>query len=172
LYPVKPFRRSNEGFCRTPAALAAPFGIAVASAAHSHLTDRSKGSRHRGRPPNSPPAVPRLFDGGIPMRVLIASLALGAIALSTSAAAQPIDDNAVARIVQYADLNLDSPAGMATLNGRIRAAADQLCSDYVISPVERPVVIGRCKAQVIRSAERQLEPRTAMAGTGSPRAGY
>ncbi|MBT2134676.1 UrcA family protein [Croceibacterium sp. LX-88] len=46
--------------------------------------------------------------------------------------------------VQYADLNLNSPEGMATLEGRIEAAAKQICGKAEVRRVQDGVDHERC----------------------------
>lgn len=100
------------------------------------------------------------------MRVLLASLALAAIAGSTHAGAQMAEANSAT--IFYGDLNLSSPAGYAAFEGRVRVAANQICADFGIVPLERSVTSARCKAKVAQSANSQLSQTTASSGGGFP----
>ena len=60
----------------------------------------------------------------------MASIAAICLASATMAAhADQASANASTRTVYYADLNLNTPAGVAVLYNRIRNAAEQVCGD-------------------------------------------
>ena len=64
-----------------------------------------------------------------PFRSLIATAILGALALSAASLANASDStDGRAVTVQYGDLNISTSGGGATLYGRIRAAAEAVCS--------------------------------------------
>ncbi|MEA3064849.1 MAG: hypothetical protein QOJ27_1295 [Sphingomonadales bacterium] len=67
--------------------------------------------------------------------------------------------------VQQGDLNLASPAGVATFRGRVKALADRTCGAVPVAPIREAGPIAACRAQLFRSAERQvslaLAPATA-----------
>ena len=100
----------------------------------------------------------------------LAPIAIAA-SLAGAAQAQPAygDDN-FTTIVRAGDLNLATPDGLATLRGRVKAAADRLCGVAPILPLNEASAIDRCHAQLIRSAEAQVsvamvKTDTAVAGT-------
>jgi UrcA family protein len=57
-----------------------------------------------------------------------------------------------ARTVKYADLNLNSHAGAATLYGRIRHAAEQVCGDTGSRQLEQAAVAKACVDRAIRTS--------------------
>src|SRR4051812_23988869 len=100
----------------------------------------------------------------------LAPIALAA-AFAGLAQAQPAyADDMVSATILAADLNLATPAGLATLRGRVRAAANRLCGIAPILPLDEASAIGRCRAELTRSAEGQLaiastQRDTAVVGT-------
>jgi UrcA family protein len=59
----------------------------------------------------------------------------------------------VSREVYYGDLNLNSDAGVATLHGRIRQAAEQVCGDKVARlRLEEAMWQKQCRMQAIADA--------------------
>ena len=67
----------------------------------------------------------------------LAALSLAAFSTPASAETQSV-------AVQYADLNLDSPAGMAALEGRIQAAAQRICGKAQVRNVHDGADQQRC----------------------------
>jgi UrcA family protein len=60
----------------------------------------------------------------------IVMAAVAAICVASATMAAHADElNAPTRTVHYADLNLDTPAGISTLYKRIRYTAEELCGD-------------------------------------------
>lgn len=96
------------------------------------------------------------------MHPLLASLAIATAAIPVAADAQSFGEPVVVT-VSYADLNLDAAAGIATFNGRVRSAADQLCRDAGLVPVNRARLEAECVTSVIKSAKQQLRSGTAKA---------
>jgi len=100
----------------------------------------------------------------------LAPIALAA-ALAAAAQAQPAyADDMFSATVRSGDLNLATPDGLATLRGRVKAAADRLCGVAPTLPLDEASAVGRCHAQLIRSAEAQVsvamvKTDTAVAGT-------
>jgi UrcA family protein len=89
---------------------------------------------------------------------LMTSLALAASLAAAAAQAQAranADDSYVASI-PYGDLNLASPAGLATLRGRIRGAAFDVCGRSMVVPLAEAERTARCRAEFIRSAESRV----------------
>jgi UrcA family protein len=91
------------------------------------------------------------------MTRFLASIALAA-GLASAAQAQPAGSGAdtfTAR-VRTADLNLASGGGLATLRGRVKAAADRYCGVAPTKPLADNSAIARCHAELARSADAQL----------------
>lgn len=62
------------------------------------------------------------------MKTLSIALTIALAVLAVNAAhARPTNAEAPSRVINFADLNLDSPAGIAKLRARIRAAAQSVC---------------------------------------------
>lgn len=61
------------------------------------------------------------------IHTLCSTLLLTSAALIASSGASAADRDTERRLVSYADLNLNSAAGIETLYGRIRAAARSVC---------------------------------------------
>lgn len=83
--------------------------------------------------------------------VLAAPLVLGAASIAAPAAAEELSV-----VVKYGDLDLASPAGKATLDRRIAAAVEKVCS-----PAERRDLRGwmaweECKVLTLADAMEQL----------------
>lgn len=71
------------------------------------------------------------------LRRLIATAIVGAFAPSFSTVlAADVGLDPSSQIVKFADLNISKPAGAAALYGRIRAAAESVCSYYVFKSDE------------------------------------
>ena len=60
-------------------------------------------------------------------------------------------------VVSYADLDLSSSAGLATLNGRISRAASSICTESGRKDLSRQLGEGRCFRTAIASAKTQVE---------------
>lgn len=80
--------------------------------------------------------------------------ALAALSLATSAHASELDRVSVK--VSYADLDLTSAAGAATLHRRIEAAADKACSRAWISESRSSAGWKKCHADALEGAARQI----------------
>lgn len=96
-------------------------------------------------------------------RIIVPALA----ALSLTVLAAPVSAEKVAVPVQYADLNLDNAAGMATLEGRIQAAAKRICGKTEVRKVHDGDDQQRCmretQASVSFELARLIGPRPALA---------
>jgi UrcA family protein len=89
------------------------------------------------------------------MTALITVLALGAAGVSQTAFAQS-DDVATVK-VQYADLNLSSPAGAKVMLQRIHRAADAVCGPQSTSRIDRVARLHEtCVKHAISGSVRQL----------------
>ena len=89
-----------------------------------------------------------------------AALASTAFAVAPAAAASPYERSTT---VSYADLNLSSPAGQATLDRRIKRAAEQVCgSEHDLSLKVRQVA-RECQSEVIAGAKAQSGALLALA---------
>jgi UrcA family protein len=58
--------------------------------------------------------------------------------------------------VSYADLNVASKTGLATLKGRVRAAATQLCDANGINLLRERVAAEQCRNDAIEGAREQI----------------
>ena len=79
-------------------------------------------------------------------------LALAALAAATPAFAETSDTV----LVGYSDLNLSSPAGRQAFEGRIAAAARQVCGEYQPLQLKLIAISRACQARAIASAATRL----------------
>jgi UrcA family protein len=80
-----------------------------------------------------------------------------ALTLATvSAGAQPREPGARSFKVEYADLDLASPAGQAVLQKRLRAAASRLCLDHGVHPLREQIAQRQCLNETISAAQPRL----------------
>jgi UrcA family protein len=90
------------------------------------------------------------------MTKFLASIALGA-GLASAAQAQPASGpDTFTATVRAGDLNFAAPDGLARFRGRVRAAADRYCGVAPAVPLSENSAIGRCRAELARSAEAQV----------------
>lgn len=93
---------------------------------------------------------------------LLASVAAALVAVP-AVAQEPVDTFTAA--VQQDDLNLASPAGLATFRGRVKALANRVCGAVPVAPLREFEAVAACRAQLFRSADSQvtlaLAPRRA-----------
>jgi UrcA family protein len=73
-----------------------------------------------------------------------------------SAGAQSQEPGARSLEVEYADLDLASPAGQAVLQKRLRAAASRLCLDHGVHPLREQIAQRRCLSETISAAQPRL----------------
>jgi UrcA family protein len=90
-------------------------------------------------------------------------LALVAALAAVPATAQPAETFTAA--VQQDDLNLTSPAGRATLNGRVKALANRMCGAVPVAPLREAAPVAACRAALFRSAVASLAGAPAGADT-------
>jgi UrcA family protein len=101
-------------------------------------------------------------------RILLcgAIASLGAIVLPLAAPAVPTvdSDQPPSKTVSYADLNLTSPAGAATLYHRIQGAAKQVCKQYHGPDLTMLSVFNSCYRTAVENAVRTVNsnPLTAL----------
>ena len=88
------------------------------------------------------------------MRKFIIVPALAALSLAAFSTPASAETQSVA--VQYADLNLDSPAGMAALEGRIQAAAQRICGKAQVRNVHDGADQQRCIRETQASVSIEL----------------
>jgi UrcA family protein len=75
----------------------------------------------------------------------VAMASLAAICVATAAMGAHADEpNAPTRTVHYADLNLDTPAGISVLYKRIRNAAEEVCGDVNSRRLEEAAAARAC----------------------------
>ncbi len=92
--------------------------------------------------------------------LLLASLAFATLGLSNAAAAESFGEPVITTI-SYGDLNLDSAAGRAALQGRVKVAANRICQDLAVTPIADVIAVTDCRASMVSSAMRQVG-RTAL----------
>ena len=95
------------------------------------------------------------------MKTLLTLAALAAVPSLPAIAQAP----ARTEVVSFADLELDTPAGRATLARRIRHAADQVCgtaSDFDLVGQNR---LFRCRADAVAAAEQAMTRQATVRGT-------
>jgi UrcA family protein len=78
------------------------------------------------------------------------------IAMSTPAAADQSDGEALTKVVSYADLNLNSEPGARTLYGRLRMAATQVCAPFRGNSLRERTNWNECFDSAITSAVEQI----------------
>ena len=88
------------------------------------------------------------------MKAQLALLAV--LAAAVPAAAQEPGDTFTASVRQD-DLNLASPAGIATFRGRVKALADRVCGVVPVTPIREAGPVAACRSQLYRSADSQLD---------------
>lgn len=88
------------------------------------------------------------------MKIQLALLAL--LAAAVPAAAQEPGETFTASVRQD-DLNLASPAGIATFRGRVKALADRVCGAVPVAPIREAGPVAACRSQLFRSADTQLD---------------
>ena len=93
------------------------------------------------------------------MRVLLTSIALAGLLCAAPANAQSIDDG-YAVTIPFADLNMNSAAGLATLMGRVKAGADKLCVGGDDPALPQVIQVKKCRNYFFRSAQHQLDQGT------------
>jgi UrcA family protein len=93
------------------------------------------------------------------MSTRVILIAIAAFAASTSAAAQPIvvEADVPTATISYADLNVQSSAGRASLERRVRQAAESLCVDRNVRDVHRTALGLTCVSHAIASANPQIQ---------------
>jgi len=80
--------------------------------------------------------------------------ALAALSLAATAQAEKFDRVSVT--VSYADLDLTSDAGAATLQRRLEAAADKACSRAWISESKSSAGRKACRTEALQGAAKQV----------------
>ena len=88
------------------------------------------------------------------MRKFIITSALGALSLAAFATPASAESQSVS--VTYADLDLSSPAGMATLESRIEAAAKKICGRTEVRNVHDGADQQRCIRQTQTSVSVEI----------------
>jgi UrcA family protein len=69
--------------------------------------------------------------------------------------------------VSIADLNLDSPAGVARLERRIEGAANELCLTRDVEPLGAQLARAKCYRTAISSGRRQIDHLVAARGANA-----
>ena len=87
------------------------------------------------------------------------------ILIATVAAAQPA--NAESRIVSYADLDLTSPEGQATLDRRIATAVARVCGNDWPIALRFSRQVQRCRVETLADVQAQRNHALAQARTSN-----
>jgi UrcA family protein len=96
-------------------------------------------------------------------RIRSIPLALAAAAISASPAAASFEG----RQVNFADLDLGSPAGIATLDARIERAVRQICGDPSPASLQSQREVRRCRSETLSIVQAQRSDALARAGSRS-----
>ena len=98
---------------------------------------------------------------------LMMILAAG-VGLASAAQAKTTDivirGEPVARVVNFADLDIASDAGRATLAGRIRSAAEFVCTEANVDPVDVTIARKECFRTAVSNGEARVDAITGRAG--------
>ena len=86
--------------------------------------------------------------------------AVSSLLLTDLAAAAVNDEAGPSVTVRYHDLNLNSPEGIASLYGRIRGAAGQVCRPLENRDLERKAAWNYCFNHAVADAVRAVNNRT------------
>jgi len=99
----------------------------------------------------------------------LSSLAILAAALCVApAAAQAPSTSDRTLVVRYADLDLNSPAGISALDRRIHAAVRIACGTASDADVHGKNLVLQCRADTLASVAAQREKAIALAGQSPP----
>ena len=90
----------------------------------------------------------------------IAAAAAASLFVAGSALANPLAAPTVR--VSYADLNLATPAGVARLHSRLRAAATSLCGEADFRDLTRVTLENACVARTLAGALEQVDGASAV----------
>jgi len=91
---------------------------------------------------------------------VIALAGTPSLLLADLAAAAVVDESAPSVTVRYHDLNLNTPAGVAGLYGRIRGAAREVCHTLESRDFERKQYWDECFNHAVADAVKQVHNRT------------
>lgn len=91
------------------------------------------------------------------MRAIIASVATAAALFAAAPASAKAGSEPYSVSIAYGDLNLDSVPGRITMQRRINAGADRICSGIGATPLTQMVEARQCRAAFVRSAEQKLQ---------------
>ncbi len=101
------------------------------------------------------------------MRIAAAILALASAgATLTASTVTAFAEESRQLVVRYSDLDLAAPAGRATLDGRVRAAARKVCGSRPRVQLEEIRQVRDCQSHVMAQARNQI---SATAGSGQIR---
>jgi len=93
-------------------------------------------------------------------------VSLAAVGLSIAALALPAHASEPTRSIRYADLNLATEAGAATLERRISNAAISICGPYEYRRVDQIGSWRRCYDATVASAAKSVNEAVALARRG------
>lgn len=98
-----------------------------------------------------------------------AFLALTLVTSASAVTAGPLTASAPVQHVSYADLDLTSDAGKASLHRRVLLAIGEVCGGDYSSPLAAQAATKACKRHALASAQRQMT--VAVANAAPPAAG-
>jgi len=101
------------------------------------------------------------------MKTALSSAFLAALLAAGAAQARPDESGADTASIRSGDLDLDAPGGLETFHGRVRAAANRICGLAPGLPFYEARSIGDCRAEISRSADRQVSLAMAEGGIGA-----
>jgi UrcA family protein len=111
-----------------------------------------------------------MFEFKNVLPVLAAVTGLGLAAPASAQGLIVTGSTAPAARVSMAGIDLDSVAGQAIAEGRIRSAASGLCHSSAVEPVDVRVARSACYRSALFSGRKQLQRMVAGKGLGSSQA--
>jgi len=100
------------------------------------------------------------------MKTALSPIVLATLLAAGAAQARPAEAGDDFASIRSGDLNLAAPGGLETFHGRVRAAANRLCGLAPGLPFYAARSIGACRAEIFRSADRQVSLASAGSDSG------
>ena len=105
------------------------------------------------------------------IRFFVTAAIAATMAAGAAAQAAPVtDDETYSVAIRIGDLDLASPAGQATFNGRVKRAADSVCG-FAVGSISQVDMVDQCRVSLMRTARAQtaFALRSTDAGTAGTR---
>ena len=102
----------------------------------------------------------RISHRSVARLLAVIALAGAPLLLRADLAAAAVDEAAPSVTVRYHDLNLNTPAGAASLYARIRRAANEVCHPLESRDLERKQYWDECFNHAVADAVKQVHNRT------------